>query len=250
MAASNHLDPVAEQSPLVKAIRAYEQHVLHHRVRPQLGQCPRCECPVDAPVFFRLHEIRRRTFLVVVRDVVCTILSLITRWKCARCQRTFTWRPAFAAPHKRYVLPVILDWSRAYVETDEQSYRRGVQDRGKPVFHEQPEHEQIRADSSEEDKAKEGTAALAHTTLYRWISTLGAWRHTLRRACSLIKQKHPATGLFRDVAGFRVAEGKFRSQARQRVLHACRSLCVTEGTYAAVFGVSIFPNLATPCHWT
>ena len=250
MAASNHLDPMAEQWPVVKAIRAHEQDVLHHRVRPQLGQCPRCHCPVEAGVFFRCHEIRRRTFVVVVRDLVYTILSLITRWKCAQCQRTFTWYPAFAMPHKRYVLPVIMDRSRAYVETDEQSYRRGVQDGGQPVFHGQPEHEQIRADSSEEDKTKEGTAALAHTTLYRWISTLGALRHTLRRAWSLIEQKHPATGVFRDVAGFRVAEGKFRSQARRRVLHAYRSLCVTEAAYGDLFGVSIFPNLATACGWT
>lgn len=250
MAASNPLDPAVEQSCVVQAIRAYEQDVLHHRVRPKLRQCPRCECWANAPAFFRLHEIRRRTFRAVVPGLVYTILSLITRWKCARCRRTFTWHPAFAMPHKRYVLPVILDRSQAYVETDEQSYRQGVREQGQPIFHEQPEPERITAASSEEDKAKECVPALAHTPRYRWVSTLGALRHTLRRAWSLIKQARSDRGVVRDLAGFQAAPGKFRSQARRRILHACRSLCATEGVYAGIFGASIFPHLATPCGWT
>jgi hypothetical protein len=198
---------------------------------------------------FRRHETRPRTFLVVVRDLVYTILSVITRWKCRECQRTFTWYPAFAVPHKRYVLPVILERCRAYAERDEQSYRKGVQERGRPVFHEQPQGEQITADSTEEEKASERVPALAHTTLYRWVSTLGAWAHVLRRAWNLIQQRRPWAGVFREVAGFRVASGKFRSRARRRVLHACRSLCVTEAVYGEAFGVSMFPHLATACGW-
>ena len=250
MAASSPLDPDVEQSPVVQTIRAYERGVLHHRVRPELSQCPRCEWPVDAPVFFRLHEIRRRTFRVLVCAMVHTVVSWITRWKCRRCERTFTWYPAFAMRHQRYVLGVVLARSQGYVEQDEQSYRQGVRDQGQPLFHGQAEGEEIRATSSHEDKANERVCALAHTTLYRWVSTLGALQHTLRQALSVIKQARPATGLIRDLARFRAAPGKWRSEARRVVLHACRSLCVTEGIYAAVFGVSIFPTFATACHWT
>lgn len=249
MARNLPLSPVVEQSPAVQAIRRYEHDVRYHRVRPLLSQCPRCGCPADGPAFFRCHETRARRFLVVVRDLVYTILSVITRWKCRQCQRTFTWYPAFAVPHKRYVLGVILERCQACVEGDERSYRKGVQDGGKPLFHEQPQGQQITADSTEEDKANETVPALAHTTLYRWVSTLGAWAHTLRRACELIKQRRPGTLLFRQLADFRVAAGKFRSQARRRLLHACRSLCVTEAVYEDVFGVSIFPHLATACGW-
>jgi hypothetical protein len=249
MARNLPLSRVVEQSPVVQAIRRYEQDVRHHRVRPRLSQCPRCGCPAETRALFRCHETRARTFLVVVRDLVYTILSVITRWKCPRCRRTFTWYPAFAVPHKRYVLAVILERCRAYVESEEASYRKGVQERGKPVFHEQPQGRQITADSTEREKANETVRALAHTTLYRWVSTLGAWAHTLRRARELIKQRRPGTLLFRELADFRVASGKCRSRARRRVLHACRSLCVTEAVYAAVFGVSIFPHLATACGW-
>ena len=249
MAPNLPVSRVVELSPVVLAIRRYEQDARHHRVRPQLSQCPRCGCRPDRPAFFRCHERRARTFLVVVAELVYRILSVITRWRCPGCRRTFTWYPPFAAPHKRYVLAVMLERCQAYAERDEQSYRKGVQEGGMPVFHEQPQGEQITAESTEEEKANERVPALAHTTLYRWVSTLGAWAHMLHRARELIKQRRPGTLLFRELAGFRVAPGKFRSRARRGVLDACRSLCVTAAVYRAVFGVSIFPHFATACGW-
>ena len=249
MAPNLPVSRVVEQSPVVQAIRRYEEDVRHHRVRPQLSQCPRCGCRADGPAFFRCHERRARTFLVVVADLVYRVASVITRWRCGRCRRTFTWYPPFAAPHKRYVLAEMLERCRAYVERDGQSYRKGVQEGGRPLFHEQPRAEQITAESTEEDKASERVPALAHTTLYRWVSLLGGWGHTLRRAWNLIKQKRPWAAGVREVAGRRVAPGKFRSRARRRVLHGCRSLCVAEALYGEIFGVSIFPNLATACGW-
>ena len=249
MAPNDSLSPAVEHSPVVQAIRRYEQDVLHHRARPQLSQCPRCGCRAQTRALFWCHESRGRTFLVVVRGLVYRVLSVITRWKCGRCRRTFTWYPAFALPHKRYVLAVMLERCQACVEGGERSYREGVREGGRPVFHEQPQGQQITAESTEEEKADERVRALAHTTLYRWVGTLGAWRHMLRRAWALIKQRRPGAPVFRDVAGFRVAPGKFRSRARRGVLHACRSLCVTEAVYAEIFRVSIFPNLATACGW-
>lgn len=250
MARSNDWDLDVEHSPVVQAIRAHEWSVLHHRVRPELSQCPRCEHRVDASTFFRLHEIRRRTFWVLVCATVHTIVSCISRWKCSHCGRTFTWYPAFAMRHKRYVLPLILERSQAYVEQEDQSYRQGVREQGEPIFHARSEDEEITAASSEQAKTQERVLALAHSTLHRWVSTVGALGQTLRRAWRLIQQACPARGLVRELAGFRVAPGKYRSPARQGVLHACRCLCVTEGVYAAIFGVSIFPNLATACRWT
>jgi hypothetical protein len=250
MAANNLSNPVVDPSPVVQAIHTYRDDVLHGRVRPQLSQCPLCKCPAHARVFFRRHEARERTFLVVVRDLVHTVLCLITRWKCAQCKRTFTWYPPFALPHKRYVLPGILDRCRRYVEDEEASYRTGVQEQGRPVFHAPPEGQEITADSSEAEKRKEEVRALAHSTLYRWVTTLGTLPHTMRRAWNLIQQQDPATPLVRELASFRVAATKHGTPARGRVLHACRSLCVTETRYAQIFGISIFPNLGTGCSWT
>jgi hypothetical protein len=187
---------------------------------------------------------------VVVAGWVHTLVSLISRWKCDGCGRTFTWYPEFALPHKRYVLPEIVSRSQSYVETQQQSYRRGVQDGGLPIVHEQADEEPASTDAPEPTPRQEEEPVLAHSTLYRWVSTLGAWGHMLRQACRLVAQQRPDLALARDLARFRVAPTKYRSPSRRGVLHACRSLAVTEGVYASVFGVSIFPKLATDCHWT
>jgi hypothetical protein len=182
--------------------------------------------------------------------LVHRVLGLITRWKCPHCQRTFTVYPRFALRHKRYVLSEILDRSRQYVESDPLTYRQAVRDRGRPLFHAQDEAQAITADSSEEQKEQEAVASLAPSTLHRWVTTLGQLRHTMRRAVHLIRQRRPATGLFRALAGCRVAPGKYRSPERRRVLQACARLGRTEREYAQTFGASLFPHLATGCGWT
>jgi hypothetical protein len=240
MAPNLPVSRVVEQSPVVQAIRRYEEDVRHHRVRPQLSQCPRCGWRADGPALFRCHERRARTFLVVVADLVYRVLCVITRWRCGHCKGTFTWYPPFAVPHKRYVLAELLGRCRAYVEQDEQSYRKGVQEGGRPVFHEQPRAEQITAESTEEEKASERVAVLAPTTLYRWVSALGAGGRLGRRALDLIRQKDPQTGVFRELGGLRIAAKKSRDGARRGVLRRCWRLCVAEAAFVATFGVSIF----------
>ena len=240
MAPNLPVSRVVERSPVVQAIRRYEQDVRHHRVRVQLSQCPRCGCKADGPRSFRRHGVRLRWFLVVVGNLVHRVASAVGRWRCVECKRTFTWYPPFAVPYKRYVIGQMLGRCRAYVERDDRGYRQGVEEQGRPVFHEQPESEQVTAESTEEEKASERVSVLAHTTLYRWVSALGAWGHLVLRALDLVKQKNPQTGVFRELSGLQIAPGKFRSGARRGVLETCWSLCVAEAAYVAAFGVSIF----------
>jgi len=186
---------------------------------------------------------------VVVGDLVHRALSRLIRWKCPRCRQTFTGYPPFALPHKRYVRPVIFARSRAYVEDDTQSYRQAVQDGGRSIFHPRREDQAVTAESTEEEKRKEQTPILTHTTLHRWITTLGQWPKTMRHAWDLIQQRDPATTRLRDLWRLSVPPWKSRSEARRALLRACRRLFRTEAIYVATFGVSIFPNLATGCGW-
>ena len=244
------LAPAVEASPMVQEIQAHRDDVIHDRVRPDLSQCPQCQHDTRDGESFRRHQARDRWFWVVVDQMVYRVLGLLTSWRCRHCGHTFTLYPPFALPHKRYVLPEILRRSREYVEQAARSYRQGVRERGRPVFHARAEGQEITAESSDEDKRRERTPALAHTTLYRWVTTLGQWGRTLREAVQWIQQRDPATGLCRQLAGFRVSPRKYRTPARRRLLHACRSLCLTEEVFQQTFGVSIFPRFATRSGWT
>lgn len=244
------LNHVVEASSIVEEIRAYRDAVVHDRVRPGLGQCPQCQCESREGERFRRHEARDRWFWVVVDSMVQRVLSLITRWKCVHCQGTFTLYPRFALPQKRYVLTELWPRAQRYVKEDGVSYRQAATTNGRPVFHERDESEDITRDSSEEDRVQERVPALAHTTVYRWVTTLGQLPNAVRQAGEWIRQRQPETRLFRDLAGVRIHPGKYRSDGRGRILQACRALGLTEAAYTSIFGVSIFPHLATSCGWT
>lgn len=248
------LNSVIASSHVAEQVRAYRQQVLHDRVRPPWGQCPLCRTRAPEGDWFRRHEARRRWFWVVVGVVVHRLLSLITRWKCVQCGCTFTLYPAFALPHKRYVLPGLWDRVQGYVQHEGMSYRRAVQTAGRPVFHELDEQTPRRAESGEpegqEPEPERPEPVLAHSTLYRWVTTLGGLSNTVRRAMDLIRQRDPSTGLFRACAGLTIPPGKYRSEARRRVLHQAWSVTQTEAVYRSLFGLSLFPNLATVCGFT
>jgi len=244
------LNPMVEASSMVEEIWTYRDAVIHDRVRPSFRQCPQCQYESQEGERFRRHEARDRWFWVVVDCMVQRVLSLITRWKCVHCQGTFTLYPRFALPHKRYVLAELWPRAQRYVQEDGVSYRRASTTNARPVFHDRDESEEITRDSNEEDRIQERVPALAHTTVYRWVTTLGQLPNTMRRAGEWIRQRQPETRLFRDLAGFRIRAGKYRSDGRGRVLQACRALGLAEATYQSVFGISVFPNLATSCGWT
>ena len=201
------MDPKAfvEQSTVVKAIRAYEDDILHNRLACRLGQCPKCLAQADGPEFFSRHEARARSFLVIVGRLIYRIASVITRWKCVRCKKPFTLYPPFALPGKRYVRQAVMERAQRYVETDHLTYRQGAGENGLPICR----------DSGDEERIDE--RSLAPSTVHRWISSLGRMRKTLSTALGLIKQAHPATTLFRDLF-FRVAPQKYRSRRRGSVL--------------------------------
>jgi len=195
-----------------------------------LDRCPHCR---GRPGRFEKHGVRSRLFLVLVEAVIERVRSYLTRWKCPLCGRTFTLYPDFALPFKRYVLPFIRERCAAYVDDTARTYREGVEREGVALSY-------WDADSG---------MALWPSTLWRWVGALGRFPVTVREALSLIKQKDPATGLFRVLGRMPIRAAKFRSARRKNVLRRCRELVTMDRDYARLFSVSVFPDLATRCGW-
>lgn len=215
-------------------IHSYRSQVEQGEISCNLPPC--CRCTTE-PIYFRRHEARHRSFLVLCGQFIRTVLSLITRWKCPGCGKTFTLYPPFAFPHKRYTQHTIMALTQRYVDEDHLSYRAGVLQQGMPVGYHHDDDDQI------------DERMLAHSTLYRWVTTLGGLTNILRSAQDLILQENPASTICRDLAVLTIAPKKYIKAARQFVLTCCRQIIYTDAVYRTTFHTSIFPYLATLCRW-
>jgi hypothetical protein len=215
--------------PLRARIQAYTEKVRAKDIHCSLDRCPRC----TLESVFKRHDRRKRTFLLIVGDLVERVDSLLTRWKCVLCERTFSLYPSFALPHKHYVRPTIFERGQSYLDDEDASYRRAIQIEGMPVFY---------AGESEE-RIDERT--LAPSTLYRWLTSLGGLERTVREALRLIRSASPKATIFRTT--YPVPPRKYRSPERKKRLQLGRQLFETERVYRPLFGASIFPHLATAC---
>ncbi len=175
--------------------------------------------------------MRLRILLLVVGPIVERVQTYLTRWTCTYCLRTFTLYPDFALPHKRYAASFIFVRCSAYVEDKAHTYAKSVSEDGLPIMY------------ADADSGKQ----LWPSTLWRWVRTLGGFAETTRCALHLIKQKSPSTGLFRELGARRIGEHKYRSKARKYTLERCLSLLIACQVYAHLFGMSVFPELATAC---
>lgn len=217
--------------PILEEIQSYTRRVERKEIQCDLPACPRC----GEPASFKVHDRRHRTYLVVVERLVKKVLSLISRWRCELCGDRFTLYPPFALPRKRYLREEIFRRAGRYLEEDRESYRSAVTVEGLAVFHE--------GEGEEIDER-----SLAHTTLWRWLSSLGRLPETCRRAFGIIREEAPSSGIFRKIVP--VAPWKYRSDARRRLLAESLRLLLCEAEFRRLFGFSIFPRLATSCAWS
>lgn len=224
---------------LLQQVKSYEQQVLRNPIQCPFAICPRCHEHVTT---FKLHEVRSRIYQVIVENDVHKINSVIIRMKCPICCLTFPLYPDFAFPYKRYVLPTIMGLSDRYLEDDGQSYRKAVTENNAEFYYQQvPDEQEI--------------SVLAHSTLYRWITSLTGLMQTLACALDIIKQKDPATSIFRVLAALTIPRKKYRSEARKTKLLRCRTLLRVEKEFVRIFSmgvkkISIFPDFATALNWS
>ena len=217
-------------------IEQYRDDVLRNKVRCELPRCPVCE---TSPDLFKRHEARSRKFYILCEKLVQTVICLVIRWRCPGCRKTFTQQPPFAFPRKRYTRESILDFTTRYVEDEAATYRTTVlDDEGMPIFHA----------SSAEGNAPD-YRGLAHSTLYRWITTVSGFKQILRTAQDLILQENPASTVCRELAALEISARKYVKAGRESVLKRCRQLLHLEVRFRTTFFASIFPLFATRCGW-
>jgi hypothetical protein len=138
------------------AIRRHTDAVISGKISVTQKSCPRCLNKQK----FRLHECRRRFFRYIVGSSVKVILTLLPRWKCEVCQKTFTAYPPFAVPHKRFVLSDIEEFCQRYIKDRQETYCSTVSSQGSPIGYDEGTNNAV-------------DHFLAPSTVCRWIGWLG-----------------------------------------------------------------------------
>jgi transposase-like protein len=227
------------ESTLLQVVQEYTRLVIEEAIDCPFTTCPACS---RQPTVFKRHDTRYRIFYVITNDGILRTISMVTRWKCTLCKRTFTGYPEFALPYKRYLLPDMVNLAANYLEDDRQTYRRTVLRNNAEIYHKCSD-------------GRECGSPLAHTTLHRWIGTLGKMLQTVAKALDYIKQKLPQSNIFREVSILVVHPRKYRSLKRKDLLLRCRTLLRVQEEFVRIFSnrlrqASIFPKLAAKCSWS
>lgn len=141
--------------------------------------------------------------------------------------------------YKQFVSETLLEKAKVFLGT-EKSYRKSVRDGPRFLVYD---------DRQDHPLARRG-AALAHSTVWHWLSWLGGLTQTRQTASQLISQKDPHSTLHRepvliDPKKYRGEEGCPRHQLLQR---AARMLLV-EAVFDLQLKKRIFPRFATSCGW-
>ena len=147
---------------MIEKINSYTESVKNGIFQCNLDTCPRC---MKQPPGFSCHDRKRRTFLVVIENIVHKILSIMMRCKCPLCSGTFTVYPDFALPYKRYTKDFILEKSIRYVEDDAATYGKTSKNK----------HLALGYASTQKGIIDE--KQFVHSTLHRWLT----WFSTLTR---------------------------------------------------------------------
>lgn len=223
---------------IIKSVTEAEINDSTEQIRRGENICNLPECSVcgASPDKFKRHDKRDRLYNIITEDqLIKTIEGLIARWRCPFCDKKYTDYPYFAIPHKHYTLPSILSYSGYYVEAGSMSYRKLTDE--KPAEYEIP--------------SKKGDILhLNHTTIFRWTAALGSFTEIIRSAQDLILQSLPTSSICRDLASRIISPRKYIKKYRKKILYQCLRLVNLEKNYKDIFGVSIFPRLATRCRFS
>ena len=209
-----------------------------HLVLSRNDACPFTDCPVchKHPAGFSRHDVRRRSLLCVIEGIVSKLVTFLARWLCPLCNRTFTVYPRFMLRYKRYVADTVLDKSTTYVEDHAATYRSTIKEGPLPIAYD--------ATPGSPDDGRQ----LAHSTLHRWLTTLGGLYETLRNAFAALKAACPGTNVFRALPV--ITPRKYCSQVRRLCLQTAATLLRVDREFTAAFTASVFPRFATRCGWT
>ena len=153
--------------------------------------------------------------------------TTLWRWKCVLCAKTFTYYPPFCVPYKRFVLAAITERCARYVEPDETSYRAVVRSQGMALGY-------------AEDAA--ASKQLSASTVWRWLSDLGAGTKRLQAGLRLIQAKDPSSVWHRQIRP--MAPRKYRSAHRREALQTGRLLLVVAPVFERLGLPYVTPHAA------
>jgi len=221
------------KSKIEEIIKKHTDSIVSGNFSPPEGPCPKC---LEIPEIFKLHECKKRNFRYICESFIYTVFSLLTRWKCSICKRTFTDYPSFALPFKRYVMIDIERLTNDYINNN-QAYKKTVSHEGLAIGYNDQE--------GIIDERK-----LSKTTPWRWIGFFGNLENTINGAFNLFRQKDSNCQIFRNV--YPVSALKYQSLERKRILQNTMKLFHINELFQSkkYFGNSIFPRFAASCGWS
>jgi hypothetical protein len=167
---------------------------------------------------FQKHGKVPRPFRTIIQNLVHILATFLMRWKCVECGTTFRHFPPGVAPPKRYLPDALLPKAKAYIEEPLATYRQVVKAGGVPL-----RYVGVAAQRhwSEAQKRREETRALAHATIWRWITTLAKKRGLFQKR---IERMQSAAGQA-DLSPWLIQPQKYRSEERRQILvHAAQVL--------------------------
>jgi hypothetical protein len=196
---------------LFHLIRSHSESIRKRTVTCEATVC--CHCGLDvasSQTCFVFHGTRARRFLVMIDSYVHRVAALLARWRCPQCRKTFTDYPPFACQHKAYTLPQMAERAAKYVNNTVTSYRNGVHSVtvNRPIYYEATPMGKSTKDHRSDKVASD--TVVAHTSLFRWITTLGG-----------DAQRQPEA----EPTAFSPAPRKYTSEERRFVLIACQATC-------------------------
>jgi hypothetical protein len=140
-------------------------------------------------------------------------------------------------PYKRFVSEVVCGKSIQFLEPG-CSYRDTVRGQGRSLVYD---------DRQREPLAERG-AAVAPSTVWRWLSWLGdGLTRTLQAARELLRERAPHHTLHREL--WAVSPYKYRSESRGQTLRRALEFTVVAELFPPLFGKAIFPHFATGWCW-
>jgi hypothetical protein len=141
--------------------------------------------------------------------------------------------------YKQFVSQTLLDKAKEFLGT-EKSYRKTVRFQQASLVY----------DDRQDHPLSARGAALAHSSVWRWLSWLGSLTGTCQKACQLVSQKDPNSTLHREVIP--VDPRKYRDEEgcpRHQLLQRAGRMLLVEAVFGQQFDKRIFPLFATGCGW-
>jgi len=140
--------------------------------------------------------------------------------------------PTFVLPYKRYAGPTLLHLAASYVENDKKSYRETASPGRRVTGYQTPP-----------EAAAIDERALAHSTIWRVLTWLGAQLAALANGRQMVQQHNPRSTCHRFSGT--VAPRKYRCQRRGRLLRQSRQLIHLRAEWDELFSEKFFPRFAT-----